>query len=315
MLQLVPLLLFLSSACTLTSKPIESKKLGEALRADEIPKAFSQPGPIRFQKVLSSDWTIYRSGLLNLNDPKAADLKDGDEEIQIYFYVLDHPTYGRFLVDSGISHRMKADLDKSPFGGLVGRILNVPSMKMHRSTREWWERFPGPIAGLFFTHMHFDHMMGIVDLPEDMPLYAGPREASRRSFRNFFTLGMTDDLLKGERRITELQFPPEGTVPSALDFFGDRSLLVFWVPGHTPGSLAFLLNSTEGPQLIVGDSSHTRWGWENGVAPGSFSEDLEKNQVNLNYLRALSAQLGNVRVHPGHQSTGPSGKLESFPSD
>ncbi|EMN11547.1 hypothetical protein LEP1GSC055_0546 [Leptospira borgpetersenii str. Brem 307] len=87
-----------------------------------------------------------------------------------------------------------------------------------------------------------------------------------------------------------------------LDFFGDQSLLIFHMEGHTKGSLAFLVQSSSGYQLVLGDSCHTSWGWENDVTPGDFTEDQEKNRISLDFLKNLASKLPEVQVHPGHQS-------------
>jgi len=53
--------------------------------------------------------------------------------------------------------------------------------------------------------------------------------------------------------------------------------------------------------LMVGDTSHTVWGWENGVTPGSFTMDLEQNAQSLAALRGLVADHPQIHVHVGHE--------------
>lgn len=301
MFRLFSFCLCLLSACTLTSKPIEKKSLGTVILEGDVLASLSKPGKISFRKIVAGDWEIDRRGLIDLNDPKAeaAGLSAGPETVQSFVYVLDHPTQGRFLIDSGISQEIKDNFKHSPVAGIAGRVMNLVTLKMRVSMKEWMAANPGEIKAVFFTHMHADHLMGIADLPEDLPLYAGPGEASQRNVRNVVTRFLADDLLAGNRKIFELNFP-SGSL-SMLDIFDDQSFFAIWVPGHTAGSLAFLVNSTEGPQLLVGDSSHTRWGWENNVSPGLFSADREENRKALNYLRQLASKIPGVHVHLGHQ--------------
>jgi glyoxylase-like metal-dependent hydrolase (beta-lactamase superfamily II) len=87
-----------------------------------------------------------------------------------------------------------------------------------------------------------------------------------------------------------------------LDVFGDGSLFALHVPGHSPGSTAFLVRTPEGSRLLVGDATHTRWGWNNGVEPETFSSDQPRSVVSLKTLLDLSKQFPTVEVHPGHQS-------------
>ena len=96
-----------------------------------------------------------------------------------------------------------------------------------------------------------------------------------------------------------------GTFEGVLDVFGDGSLFAILVPGHTTGSTAYLARTPDGPVLLTGDVSHTAWGWEHGVAPGSFTEDHEANAESLKRLRALVARHPGIDVRLGHQPLAP----------
>ncbi len=65
---------------------------------------------------------------------------------------------------------------------------------------------------------------------------------------------------------------------------------------------AYLARTPQGPQLMLGDVTHTRWGWNNGVEPGTFSEDQPRSVVSLQRLKELAATHPTVQAHPGHQS-------------
>jgi N-acyl homoserine lactone hydrolase len=73
------------------------------------------------------------------------------------------------------------------------------------------------------------------------------------------------------------------------------------VPGHTQGSTAYLVRSTHGPVLLTGDTSHTRWGWEHGVEPGTATVDGARNRASLLQLKALVARHPRIEVRLGHQ--------------
>jgi glyoxylase-like metal-dependent hydrolase (beta-lactamase superfamily II) len=86
-----------------------------------------------------------------------------------------------------------------------------------------------------------------------------------------------------------------------LDVFGDGSVWALWVPGHTPGSVAYVVRTTHGPVLLTGDASHTRWGWEHNVEPGSFSGNMPKSVESFTRLKALAEKVPGIDVHLGHQ--------------
>ena len=77
--------------------------------------------------------------------------------------------------------------------------------------------------------------------------------------------------MAGKAALQEWPFVP-ATAPvgpdafdAVLDIFGDASVFAIHTPGHTAGSTAYLVRSTQGPILLVGDTSHTQWGWDHGV--------------------------------------------------
>jgi glyoxylase-like metal-dependent hydrolase (beta-lactamase superfamily II) len=163
-------------------------------------------------------------------------------------------------------------------------------------------RQPSPPAGVFLTHLHLDHVLGLPDVPAQTPVYVGPGEVDAHHFMNAFVQGTTDRAL-GDKQLHTLHFGAAAAGQLAvLDVFGDGSLFALHVPGHTEGSLAFVARTTTGPVLMAGDACHTVWGWQNGVEPGTFSEDKPRSVVSLASLRALVARHPGTLVHPGHQS-------------
>ena len=298
------LLGFLVSSCTKSNHPSEIAPKIDFIEPTNLMKT-KQLVKVKFTKVKAADWEVNRSGLINLDDPKsqAAGLVDGKEPIQIYFYVVDHPSAGRFFIDSGIEDALLQDARNSKIPYLIYTLMNMESLNIHQSTKAWIQRNPRPIKGVFLTHMHIDHLMGFPDLPKDINIYVGPSENSSKTFQNIAVNKITTYFLDGHRPLQELQFQkPRPDLVRAIDFFGDQSFIVFHLPGHTPGSLGFFIRGEDMDHLVVGDTSHTRWGWEHSVSPGSYTENRKQNQEKLDWLTAFAGRYPEVLVHLGHQS-------------
>ena len=252
------------------------------------------PGPIVVETAISGTWAVPLSGLLDLDDPRAAGFEDAPHDIVLPVHVLRHPEHGVFIVDTGLA-------EESPARGLIAQFLK--DVERLETLAAILARQPAPLAGVLLTHVHLDHVLGLPDVPEGVPIYAGPGEERAHRFNDRLTLPTVRRGLNG-RPLTQWDFAssdPLGPVDAAVDVLGDGSLWALHVPGHTPGSTAYLARTVDGPVLFTGDCSHTRWGFEHGVPPGTYTLDREQNAQSLAALRALAEAHPTMRVEVGHE--------------
>lgn len=295
----------LLAACAPTTHSTVPSSMGVARPSAELLALLDEPGPIEVETVTSVDWQVTLSGLLNLEHPtaKAAGLTDRDEPIQVFFHALRHPGRGTYLVDSGMENALRDDPSKAAIRGLVASEMKTETLVFHHPLGVWLSQEEKPVAGVLFTHLHLDHVSGLPDVPKGTPLYAGPGETGPRAFMNVFTQGTIDRALEGHDAVQEWPFAAEADAPfeAVVDVFGDGSLWALSVPGHTPGSTAYLARTPNGPVLLTGDASHTAWGWEHDVEPGTFTADGPKSVESFTRLKAFVAAHPNVEVRLGHQ--------------
>ncbi|AKU92478.1 MBL fold metallo-hydrolase [Vulgatibacter incomptus] len=294
----------LFTACAASTHSTALSALGVARSSKDLLAVIDQPGLLEVESVVSADWSVPRSGVINLGHPKAkaARLEDGDEPIQIYFHVVRHPTHGTFIIDTGVERALRDDPERSAMSGLVRSAMHLEKLIVHMPLGDWLANQPAPIDGVLMTHLHLDHVSGMPDVPKGTPIYAGPGETSSRQFLYMFTQGSIDRALEGQAPVQEWPFRAgEDRFAGVVDVFGDGSLWAIWVPGHTPGSVAYLARTATGPVLFVGDTSHTSWGWQHDVEPGSFTGDQELNAASLGVLRKLVEEHPRIDVRLGHQ--------------
>lgn len=298
-------LIFLLPGCALTSHPIGKPALGKYSSSAEMERLIDQPGPIKFETINSADWSVSLAGLVNLKSTEAvqAGLKDKDEPIQIYTHLLQHPQFGNYLVDTGVSQKLVDDPGEVGVNWLIQKVMHVEKIQIRKSTAEILKGIDGKLSGVFFTHLHIDHIFGMPDIANDVPLYVGATESTATSFQNMFVRGASDQLLKDKQPLQEWHFnpDPQNKFDGIIDVFADGSVFAISVPGHTPGSTAFLIRTTHGPVLLTGDTSHTRWGWEQTVEPGDFTANHELNLKNLQRLKELVTNHPKIVVRLGHQ--------------
>jgi N-acyl homoserine lactone hydrolase len=297
-----------SVGCTASSHATRPAAIGVASSGAAMEALIDRPGPVEVETVVGADWAVSRAGLINLDAPaaKAAHLTDGDEPIQIFVHVLRHPTRGTFLVDTGVTRQLVEDPSQAGVSWVVKKAMHIEKLKLRTDTATLLGREP-PLAGVLLTHLHLDHVSGMRDVPHGTPIYSGPGETTDRAFQNLFAQGTIDKMLEGQEPIGALPFnaDPSGSFAGVSDLFGDGTVFAILVPGHTVGSVAYLVRTPKGPVLLTGDTCHTRWGWDHGVEPGSFSSDRAANAVSLANLRALVARHPGIDVRLGHQELKP----------
>lgn len=296
--------------CAQTGHATRPSTLGTAPRWEAVLASLDTPGPITFEAIDTANWEVPRSGLLNLDHPtaEAAGLEDGPEAIQIFMYALRHPTRGLFLVDTGVDSATAArDTDAMAASWLIRSAMNLEALEVHVDTRSWLAAQAEPLAGVLLTHLHLDHAMGLPDIPAEVPVYVGPGETGDSKFMNLFTRGTTNRMLEGRPPLETLAPQPVDGAPfvGVLDLFGDGSVYGLHVPGHTAGSMAYLVRTTEGPVLLTGDGSHTAWGWVHGVESGTYNTDPEGARESFVRLRDFVRAHPSVEVHLGHQALAP----------
>lgn len=113
---------------------------------------------------------------------------------------------------------------------------------------------------VLLTHAHWDHASGLMDL--DHPkVVVGPGEQA--FIRDFPKTAIPSVMPEHFAQATVTTFawdgPPVEDFPASHDLFGDGSVILVPLPGHTPGSLGVLLANVHGKRLLfIGDAGWSR---------------------------------------------------------
>lgn len=290
--------------CALTQHQAQPAQQGRPASMTELVESLRQPGVVILESIVSANWKADRGGLINLKHSASiqANLQEGLEPIQIYFHAIRHPHFGTYIVDTGVEQALRDAPFQSALSWWVRSAMHMEHLDVRTALGDWLAKGES-LKGVWFTHLHLDHLSGLPDVPRTTPLFSGPGEAQDSRWLYFFVRTSADRALDGRPPLAEWPFvkDEEGPFQGIIDIFGDGSVWALWVPGHTPGSTAYLVRTTEGPVLLLGDACHTQWGWMNGVEPGGFSAAPAEGALNFRKLKAFVDAHPEIQVRTGHQ--------------
>jgi glyoxylase-like metal-dependent hydrolase (beta-lactamase superfamily II) len=152
------------------------------------------------------------------------------------------------------------------------------------------------------THAHWDHVCGLLDLP-DLPVHLHRREHDWVMAGPIAPVGGVRDSLQGRTTVGyDLDGPPVLTFASSHDLFGDGSVVLVDLAGHTPGSVGVLLHTLDGWVLLAGDAAwHTHQVEDirqKASYPGGIA-DVDRSET-FRSLHRLHAVKDRVTVVPTH---------------
>ncbi|WP_369640285.1 MBL fold metallo-hydrolase [Nocardia sp. JMUB6875] len=168
-------------------------------------------------------------------------------------FVIQHPE-ATFIVDPSFcldaEHRAIAQLP-----GLLRPAVRPPADTIATITA--LEAEPG-LPALDFalpTHAHWDHVCGLLDLP-GLPVHMHSVEKDWVTTGPVAPVGgVRDGLLDRPMVEYELDGPPVLTFARSRDLFGDGSVVLVDLAGHTPGSVGVLAHTARGWVLLAGDAA------------------------------------------------------------
>jgi glyoxylase-like metal-dependent hydrolase (beta-lactamase superfamily II) len=216
-------------------------------------------------------------------------------------FVVTHPS-ATFVVDPGICRdagtRAVAQLPA------VLRMAVRPGADVVATVTALAEQgYAGPdIDFALPTHAHWDHVCGLLDLP-GLPVYLHRTELDWVTTGSVAPVGGVRDSLLGRPTVEyDLDGPPVLTFTRSHDLFGDGSVVLVDLAGHTPGSVGVLLETATGPVLLAGDAAWHTYQVDDirqkSSYPGGLADD-DRAQT-FRTLHRLHAIKDRVTVVPTH---------------
>lgn len=228
------------------------------------------------------------------NDTMALDGQRGS--LVVPCYLIRH---GRdwMLWDTGLPHRFLGLAPKAPDGAVLSQPVDAWLVRLGLTH--------AAITRIGISHYHWDHTGQMALFPKAELL-----------------IGKADwEAVRGNKAMPGLEREPFARwtsgggkvtpVAGDLDVFGDGSVVILTLPGHTPGHQGLLVRLPRtGPVLLTGDLAHTASNYRDDGVP-SFNTDRADTLASLARFKAIARNL-KATVVIEHVSEDVA-KLPAFP--
>lgn len=212
-------------------------------------------------------------------------------------YLIEHPK-GLVLVDTGWHRDVRTDQVKHmswrlnfaskarlPEGQAIDEQLATLGIK------------PADLDYVFLTHLDVDHASGL-ELVKDAKhimtskeeLEAGQKGDIRYSNRLWSHVNL---------EAFEMEDSSYGPFGRSYDVFGDGTILLIDVAGHTKGTSLVMVQNQGKFVLLTGDTGYAKESWEELRLPGPV-DDKEKMRKTLKWVQEMSKKEGCIEVLATH---------------
>jgi N-acyl homoserine lactone hydrolase len=229
--------------------------------------------------------------------------------------VIQHPR-GVLVIDPAFGRQIGSDLRQAPlwfrlaFGGPASKRPIITLLEEAGIA-------PTSVRWVALTHAHWDHAGGLRDLPISRVFLSQAEWDQVQTFSGRVDRGA----ITRHFEIAAWRFTPfaldggaRDGFESSHDLFGDGSVVALPLPGHTPGSVGYLIQGKGHRWLYIGDASWTMEGITRParkmlIASLTVDLDREKAAQTLGLLHAVQQSRPDITVVPSHDLS----MLETIP--
>lgn len=218
--------------------------------------------------------------------------------LNVFAFLIEHPK-GRILVDTGWHTDVRYDqlevlgefhyrINKAflPKGQAIDEQLSAMGLK------------PSDLDYVLLTHLHTDHVSGVKLVADAKKVLVSDVEWSMANgpMKQAYEGSMWQGVNIETFALQDTGYGPHG---KSYDLFGDNSVVLVSVAGHTPGSCAVQINHDGKFVLLTGDCCYAKKSWEQMIRPGVMG-DVEKGAKSLEWVRNMSLETNCVEIHTVH---------------
>lgn len=255
---------------------------------------------IKYVKTITSGYVKLKlDGCINSKYHHENNLDDTSFYKPVVSHLIFHSDYGYFIIDAGLDD----SFTNNSYGSQKGiKLFEVGSRFKQQSgmtVANYIRNHNITLSGIFLTHLHIDHICGIINLDDKIPIYFYYKEKSMDLKPYYY-----GEYFKNKQNLkilTEETFTKMPIVGLTQDIFNDNSLYAIHTPGHTPGHLSYLINSDNQKILITGDVFYINESVKYEIAPSAYMNNIKQAQKTLNKILKFRKKY-NIKLIAGHEN-------------
>lgn len=227
--------------------------------------------------------------------------------VPIPAFLVDHPSAGAILVDTGL-HASVASNPADSLGALAARLYDV-EMRAEQAAPAQLEALgvdPHAVRAVVMTHLHYDHASGVVQFPEATFVVSAAEweAASSGGLRQGYRPRQFDHAF--DWRTIDYEHSDVDSFASfgrSVDLLGDGSIRLVSTPGHSLGHQSLVLRLAGRELLLTGDAAYRREAIDTGELP-LLVADEHRYRRSLAELRRYLEQTPATVIVCGHDPEG-----------
>ena len=223
-------------------------------------------------------------------------------------YLIEHPR-GLMLVDTGLSREISPAgvYDAKAVAAILSPQLAAfyhPYVPTDMTAAEQLNSMgirPEDLKLIVLTHLDADHVMGLRSLRGAEKILL-PEDEYFWSCRAVYKMRQPWKLWMGEN-ITREFYRGSSLGPNrcAIDVFGDESLQLVNVPGHTDGQAAVIVRNGGRFVILAADAAFSPRNWLEEITPG-YGFDRRQQLKSLHWLAEMEKDPGCVKILCSHDA-------------
>lgn len=230
--------------------------------------------------------------------------------LPVFVYYIETP-HGKILVDTGWRREMspKGVFDrKAQIKELVTPMLyriNYGVVPLGQTADEQLAEMgvrPEDLDHVLISHLDCDHVCGLRAFKNAKNIMVSKKDLDHIRSERTGRVRFRPEWWEGVDLKTFDWNGTEGPVGCSYDVFGDGSVVMINIPGHSAGLCAIKVTGEDGRfVLIAADGGYARKSWEQMITSG-ISEDKELQKKSLAWIREQSENPDCIAVLASHDT-------------